>query len=83
MMSRLPPYRGPLETVEHAMLAGMVLDITCQRCSRPRSVWAYKLCQRKPSARKLRLNRTSPGFYCLGCGHPVSAYVSARREGEL
>jgi hypothetical protein len=82
-MARLPNYRGPIDTVEHAMLAGMVLDITCQRCSRPRSEWAYQLCQRRPAARPVPLNRTVPGFYCLGCRRRVSVYISARREGEL
>jgi hypothetical protein len=82
-MARLPSYRGPIETVEHAMLAGMVLDITCQRCSRPRAEWAYKLLQRKPEARAVPLNQTVDGFYCLGCRHRVKVYISARREGEL
>jgi hypothetical protein len=82
-MAGLPSYRGPIETIEHAMLAGMVLDITCQRCSRPRAEWAYKLCQRKPSAKKVRLNQAVAGFYCLGCRHRVTVYISARKEGEL
>jgi len=82
-MARLPNYRGSIETVEHAMLAGMVLDITCQRCSRPRSVWAYQLCEREPRARSFPLNRTVSGFYCRGCNYSVSVYISARAEGEL
>lgn len=82
-MARLPSYRWPIETIEHAMLAGMVVRITCQRCSRPRSEWAYKLCQRMPVARAVPLNQTVHGFYCLGCRHRVSVYISARREGEF
>lgn len=65
------------------MWAGMVLTVTCQRCSRPRTEWAYKLCERKPAARGVRLHQTVPGFYCHGCKHRVSVYISARREGEL
>jgi hypothetical protein len=82
-MVRLPSYRGPIETVEHALLAGMVLDNTCQRCNRPRAEWAYKLLQRRPSARRVPLNKAVDGFYCLGCRHRVTVYISARREGEF
>jgi len=78
-----PNYRGPVETVEHAMMAGMVLQIVCQRCSRPRLEWAYKLCQRKPSARPVRLYQTVPGFYCLGCKQRVTVFISARKEGVI
>lgn len=79
----LKRYRGPIETVEQAMRAGMVLHINCQRCSRPHSEWAYKLCQRKPTAKAMPLNRTVGGFYCRGCKRSVNVYISAVREGEL
>jgi hypothetical protein len=59
----LKRYRGPIETVEQAMWAGMVLHINCQRCSRPASEWAYKLCERRPSAKPLPLNKPVAGFY--------------------
>lgn len=78
-----PRYRGPVETVEQAMWARMVLHINCQRCSRPHSEWAYQLCEREPQAKPLPLNRTVPGFYCRGCNRSVSVYISARPEGEL
>jgi hypothetical protein len=29
LMSSLPRYRGPIETVEHAFMVGMVLEIRC------------------------------------------------------
>ena len=77
-----PRYRGPIETVEQAMWAGMVLRIACQRCSRPHSEWAYRLCLRKPSAKQLPLNKPVSGFYCRGCKRSVKVYISARREGE-
>jgi hypothetical protein len=65
------------------MWAGMVLHLICQRCSRPTSEWAYGLCQRKPSAKALPLNKTVVGFYCRGCKQRVTVYISARREGEI
>jgi len=76
-------YRGEIETVEQAMWAGLVLRITCQRCSRPHSEWAYGLCERKPSAKGLPLDCTVPGFYCRGCKRRVSVYISARQSGEF
>jgi hypothetical protein len=68
---------------EQAMWAGMVLHINCQRCSRPTSEWAYKLCQRRPSAKALLLNKSVAGFYCQGCKCSVAVYISAVKEGEL
>ena len=65
------------------MFAGMTLSITCQRCSRPRSEWAYKLCQRRPEARAIPLNKAVSGFRCQGCKRSVMVYISARNEGEL
>lgn len=79
----LKRYRGPVETVEQAVWAGLVLRINCQRCSRPYSEWAYKLCERRPTAKTIRLNRTVSGFYCRGCKRSVKVYISAVREGEL
>ena len=65
------------------MWAGIVLHINCQRCSRPYSEWACRLCQRRPSAKALPLNRTVPDFYCQDCKRSVKVYISATREGEL
>jgi hypothetical protein len=65
------------------MWAGMVLHINCQRCSRPKSEWAYKLCERRPSAKSLPLNKPVSGFYCRGCKCSVTGYISAVKEGEL
>jgi hypothetical protein len=76
-------YRGPVETVERAMWANMVLHITCRRCSRPRCEWAYKLCQRKPMAKAIPLNKTVSGFYCRGCKRSVSVYIQVSEEGAL
>ena len=82
-MSSRPSYRGPINTVEHAFWAGMVLSIRCQRCRRSRSEWAYLLCLRRPKAKAMPLGRPVPGFYCQGCKHRVEVYISARKEGEL
>jgi hypothetical protein len=79
----LKRYRGPIETVEHAMCAGMVLHINCQRCSRPTSEWAYRLLQRRPKAKTIPLNKAVPGFYCRGCKQRVAVYISAAKEGDL
>lgn len=79
----MPSYRGPLNTVEHAFMAGLVLDIRCQRCHRSRSEWAYLLCLRRPKAKAVPLRQSVSGFYCHGCKHSVNVYISARKEGEL
>jgi hypothetical protein len=72
-----------VETIAEAARARMVLTITCQRCSRSRAEWAYNLCQRKPTAATVSLNKTVGGFHCRGCNRGVPIYISARREGEL
>lgn len=82
-MMSAPRYRGPVETVEQAMWAGMVLHINCQRCSRPTSEWAYRLLQRRPKAKNIPLNKAVRGFYCRGCKRSVKVYISVGREGEL
>jgi hypothetical protein len=82
-MSSQPRYRGPINTVEHAFMAGIILNIRCQRCCRRRSEWAYLLCLRKPKAKTLRLGQAVSGFYCHGCKHSVNVYISARREASF
>ena len=82
-MSSRPSYRGPINTVEHAFMAGMVLNIRCQRCRRSRSEWAYLLCFRGPKARAMPLRQSVSGFYCQGCKRSVEVYISAGKEGEL
>ena len=78
----LKRYRGPVKTVEQAMWAGLVLQIDCQCCSRPAREWAYKLCKRRPSAKRLPIDRTVSGFYCRSCKQSVSVHIAALREGE-
>jgi hypothetical protein len=82
-VSSLPRYRGPINTVEHAFLAGMVLSIRCQRCRWSRSEWAYLLCLRRPKVKELPLRQLVSGFYCHGCKHSVEVYISVRKEGEF
>lgn len=67
---------------EEAMWAGLVLQFKCQRRKRPHSEWAFWLCLRVPSAMDLPLNKPVNSFYCRGCGHRGSVYISAKREGE-
>jgi len=82
-MSSRPSYRGPINTVEHAFMAGLVLSIRCQRCRRSRSEGAYLLCLRRPKAKAMPLRQSVRGFYCQGCKRSVEVYISARKEGEL
>jgi hypothetical protein len=41
-------YKGPLRNVEDAAAAGLIVIITCQRCSRSHETWAYNLCREFP-----------------------------------
>jgi hypothetical protein len=79
----LPRYRGAIKTVEHAFVAGMILDIRCLGCRRGRSEWAYLFCLRAPQARAVPLRQATDGFYCQGCKRRVKVYISARREGQF
>jgi hypothetical protein len=65
------------------MWAGMVLGITCQRCNRSSSEWAYALCERISLAKPLLLNQAVAGFHCRGCKRSVTVYITARGEGEM
>jgi hypothetical protein len=73
----------PMETIADAAGERMVLNITCQRCSRSRSEWAWKFYHRAPKGADLPLRQTVSGFWCTGCKAKVQVYISARREGEL
>jgi hypothetical protein len=68
-------YRGPIETVEQAMMAHMVVTVTCQRCSRWTGMWAWRLWNAKPEARALPLGRTVGGFWCSGCRRSVQVVI--------
>jgi len=71
-------YRGPVETIEHAMMAHMVVTVKCTRCPQWTNMWAWKLYERL----KMKGNQSSPlrkpldGFYCRGCHRRVQAIVS-------
>ena len=75
-----PNYRGPVETVEQAMWAHAVLHITCQRCSRSSSMWAYHLHNRRPALAALPLKQAVNGFYCKGCRRSVAVFLVAESK---
>lgn len=60
-------YRGPIETVEHAMMAHMVVTIECQRCPYWTTMYAWKLWHAKPWSRTLPLGKPVSGFRCRAC----------------
>jgi hypothetical protein len=78
----LKRYRGPIETVEQAQLANLILVITCQRCSRSSRIWAYRLLERWPQAAGKTLHKAEDGFWCRGCRRRVQAWISTRVSGE-
>ena len=73
-------YRGPVENVEQAMQAGDVLEVTCQTCSRSRTMWAWRIYTwRKKDAARIPLNKPTGGFFCEGCR--ANTMVILRRAG--
>ncbi len=70
-----PRYRGPIDTVEHAVWAQAVITITCQRCSRSTSMWATKL--HKKGRGDLPMKKAVSGFYCKGCRRKVQVVMVA------
>jgi hypothetical protein len=54
-----------------------VLTITCQRCSRWKTIWAYRFCNSFEKAKALPLDNTVPGFYRTGCKRKVSVVIIA------
>jgi hypothetical protein len=68
-------YRGPIDTFEQALWAHAVLTITCQRCSRSASMWAYKL--RGKARGEMPMKRAVSGFYCKGCHRKVQVVMTA------
>jgi len=71
----LKKYRGPIVTVADAISAHRTITITCQRCSRYRIMWAYKIYLAKKAAASLPLEKTVPGFWCKGCRRSVNVFM--------
>jgi hypothetical protein len=67
-------YQGPIETVAQAMMAHLVVTVTCQACRRWTLMWAWRLYQ-LPGAKHLPLFRPVPGFRCSGCRRRVTAVM--------
>ena len=74
-------YRGPIETVEHALMAHIVVTLTCQSCRRSRRKWAWRIYQQAGDAvQRMRLNKPFSGFYCTGCRRNVEVVTVADSE---
>jgi hypothetical protein len=69
-------YRGPVETVEQAMMAHAVLVITCQECGHSRRRYAYRLWDQVPKAAGWPLGKPLPGFQCRACRRSVAAVLT-------
>lgn len=74
-------YRGPVETVEQAMMAHAVIIITCQGCKHHKREWAWRLWQRAPKAVTLPLRQPVPGFRCRWCRRSVQAIITVAHAG--
>lgn len=68
-------YRGPVETVQHAMMAHLVVTVTCQQCGRWTSMWAWRIYQAKPGAYATPLRKPVSGFWCKGCQRSVEVVI--------
>ncbi len=73
-------YRGPVETVEQAMMAHAVLVIACTGCDHRTREYAWKLWHRAPKAVAMPLGKPVPGFRCRRCRRRVE--VMMRVAGE-
>lgn len=69
-------YRGPIETVEHAMMRHAVVTIECQRCTYYTSEYAWKLYNRSEKARAILLHTPVSGFACRQCGPGARAVIA-------
>lgn len=69
-------YRGPVETVEQAMMAHAVLIITCQGCGHYRRRYAYRLYDQHRKSAAFHLGMPIPGFNCRMCRRSVSAVLT-------
>lgn len=71
-------YSGPIETVEHAMMAHLVVTVTCQRCSHWTTMWAwriYETLKKKEKVTTMPLRKAVDGFRCKGCKHSVQVVI--------
>jgi hypothetical protein len=71
-------YRGPVTTIQHALMAHTVVTVTCQRCNRARTMYAWRLYH----AAGLRvfpmpLGKSLSGFWCKRCRQSVQVVVRA------
>lgn len=74
-------YRGPIDTVEHALMAHMTVTITCQECFRPRRKWAYRIYEQAgPAVIGMALRKPIKGFYCTGCRKSVLVVIGTDYE---
>ena len=69
-------YRGPIDTVEHALMAHAICIMTCQRCRRHRRKWAYRIYEQVGEhVIGMPLRKPVPGFYCTCCKRQVLVVI--------
>jgi len=65
-------YRGPLQTVHHAVMADAICVMRCEECHRPRRKWAYRIYEEVGSyVVGMPLGKPIRGFYCTNCKRQV------------
>jgi hypothetical protein len=70
-------YKGPIETVEHAMMAHMVVTVECTLCSHWSTMWAWRIYEAwKDKAAATPLGTPVPGFWCRKCQRQVHAVIT-------
>jgi len=78
-------YKERVDNLEQAVWAGAVLDITCQRCKRTSSNWAWLVYNRRGTKLTNETPMRTPvaGFYCKGCRRKVTVIMVPRQTGDL
>lgn len=70
-------YRGPVETVEDALMAHAVLSITCQNCRHGTRMWAWRIYEKaKEKVITMPLKKPVGGFWCKFCRHSVQVVLT-------
>lgn len=68
-------YRGPVETVEQAMMAHAVVVIIRQGCFHKTREWAWRLWHRAPRTVTFPLKVPVRGFRCRSCRQSVKVVI--------
>lgn len=60
-------YRGPVTTLEEAVMADLPVTVRCLTCRHERSFSAFRLVRQKRSIATVKLREPASGFRCLRC----------------